>query len=123
VQNDENAYTSDSTAENQNESLTAKTRDPTTPDPIMATPLPIAMPSLLRLGENIRLAIIIMVSESNPTVSAEKMPLSILHASEIYSLLGEKSVATFDANIHTGLPGGCPDSSLYAATIYSGQSQ
>ena len=121
VTSEDMAYTSPSTAENQNVSLKQYARAPTAPEPNMAIAVPRPyVPS--SEGLKSLLAKKTTVRYRNMMVRAEQMALSALTATAA-CMLSVNIVKNLAKSWKTGFPGGCPTSSLYDDAMNSPQSQ
>ena len=126
VKNDDIAYTSPSTAENQKESEKVYVRDPITPAAKIAIILK-GSSSLSDLLLYIFLPKAVIVQKRNKIENDEHKAESTLTAAAICSVAPVK-VSETKANIlaiilHKGAPGGCPTCNLADVEIYSAASQ
>ena len=112
------AYTSPSTALNQNESLNAYAKAPTAPEPNTAS----TFPWLNSFSPVSRLAKWVMLQNKNRTVKellSTERPLAAKAA--VSGPMG--TIRKRASNMKKGAPGGWPTSSLYAEAMNSPQSQ
>ena len=112
VQNDEKAYTSPSTAENQNVSLHVYASAPQRPDPKMTSILTrgISVASSLTMR---RLTRCVTVQKSRSMVAAESNADMMLTISATLDMSPKaKLTKNLAASMKIGLPGGWPTSSL-----------
>jgi hypothetical protein len=122
VKSEELAYTSPSTAENQNVSENIYARDPTTADPkIKAISL---NPGSVLLLISILRTRCVMVQKRKRIVNALARPdREFTNRATISLLFPASKVNIRPTSRKKGAPGGCPTSSLYDAAINSPQSQ
>ena len=121
VNSEDMAYTSPSTAENQNVSEKQYARAPTAPEPYMAIALETGyVPSAD--GFTTRFARNTIVRYSRKMVRAEQSALITFTAIAAWAP-SVKIVKNLANSWKTGFPGGCPTSSLYEEAMNSPQSQ
>ena len=121
VKSDDIAYTSPSTAENQNVSLNVYARAPTAPDPKMAIALAtLYVPS--SEGLTSLFAKKTMVRYRKNIVKAEQIAF-IAFTATAACMLSVNIVKKRAKSWNTGFPGGWPTSSLYDEAMNSPQSQ
>lgn len=122
VKNDEVAYTSPSTAENQNESLKVNANAPTIPAPIMA--IVDAVEASDPLFTISFLARWVIVQNKNRTVKALMIAeKAFAIAATLVTSLPAKRVKKRVSNMKIAHPGGWPTSSLKPVAMNSPQSQ
>ena len=123
VKKEDIAYTSPSTAENQNESVKVYVKAPTTP----AARIEIIL-NLSFFDSSFFTSILfpnaVIVQKRNKIVNELQRADITLTATATWLVAGSaNNEKILPNNWKRGAPGGCPTSSLYAVAIYSPQSQ
>ena len=121
VKSEEYAYTSPSTALNQNVSLNVYANAPTTPEPMMVTNCGsvISCPSFTTIFR----AKCVMLQKRNRMVNPLKRADIVFTIFATAPGSDASWVNRFAVSMKNGAPGGCPTSSLYAEETNSPQSQ
>ena len=123
VQNEEKAYTSPSTAENQNVSLQAYIMAPQKPLPKITSIFSGDTPEALSLTTSRRTRWVMVQNSSRMVAALSRADIELTIKAILEMSPPAKLTKNRAASMNIGLPGGWPTSSLKACRMNSGQSQ
>ena len=115
------AYTSPSTAENQNESLNVYAKAPTNPAPKTAYIFPFVNSPVF--SASLRANAVIVQNKKRMVNALQRPDTALIIIPTLLVSPKANKLKKFPINRNKGAPGGWPTSNLYAQAMYSPQSQ